>query len=145
MAFFPLAVLRSLISLVLLAPVAVLGFGVAAAITIIAVPVHPLPSAVAFGAGALVAIIGLGPGSGGSRATLARVFGSVGRTPSRLAVAYVGVLALAATASLTAVAQPAAYWPAASLHAQLLHLPTVHSILFDVRLNLLRLAHRFGL
>ena len=144
-AFYPVAVLRSLISLLLLAPVALLGFGIAAAITIIAVPVHPLPRAVAFGAGMLVAVVGLGPGSGDSRATLARFFGSVARTPSRLVVAYVGVLALAAWAGLTAYAQPAAYWPANSLHASLVHLATVHSMLSDARLNLLMLARRFGL
>jgi serine/threonine protein kinase len=144
-AFYPLAVLRALIGLVLLAPVGLLGFGIAAAITIIAVPVHPLPQAVAFGAGALVAVVGLGPGSASSRVMLARFFGTVARTPSRKAIAYLGVLALAAGASLTAFAQPAAYWPASSLHFQLLHLPTVHSMLFDLRLNLLRLARRFGL
>ena len=144
-AFYPVAVLRSLISLLLLAPVAVLGFGVAAAITIIAVPVHPLPRAVALGAATLVAVVGLGPGSGGSRTTLAGFFGAIARTRSRLAIAYVGVLALAAWAGLTAYAQPAAYWPADSLHTQLLNLPTVHSMLSDVRLNLLMLARRFGL
>ncbi len=142
-AFYPLAVLRSLISLVLLAPVGVLGFGIASAITIIAVPVHPLPKAFAFGAGALVTIVGLGPGSGPTRATLARLFGAVARTPSRLIVAYVGVLAIAAWVGLQALGQPAAYWPSI-LHSRLLHLPTVHSLLFDVRLNLLKLARQFG-
>ncbi len=144
-AFYPLAVLRSLVSLLLLAPITLLGFCVAAAITIIAVPVHPLPLAVAFGAGTLVAMVGLGPGSGSSRRTLASLFGSVARTPSRLAVAYVGVLALAAWAGTTAVAQPAAYWPVGTLHAELAQLSTVHSMLSDIRLSLLRLARQFGL
>jgi predicted Ser/Thr protein kinase len=144
-ALYPLAVLRALITLLLLAPVALLGFGITAAITIIAVPAHPLPRAMAFGAGTLVAIVGLGPGSAGGRKTLASFFGSVARTPARLVVAYVGVLAVAAWAGLTAVAQPAAYWPADSLHTQLMHLPTVHSMLTDARLNLLRLARQLGL
>ena len=66
-AFYPVAVLRALLGLVLSAPVALLAFCVATAITIIAVPVHPLPQAVAFGAGALVAVVGLGPGSAGQQ------------------------------------------------------------------------------
>ena len=146
-AFFPLAVLRSLVSLVLLAPVAALGFCMAAAATIILVPVHPLPQAVAFGAGALVAIIGLGPGSAGGRACLASIYTSVSRTPAQRAVAYVGVLAIAAWAATSAWSQsPAAvYWPVASLHSQLVHLPTLRTILTDVRQNLLRLARQFGL
>jgi hypothetical protein len=144
-AFYPIALLRAVLSLVLLAPVALLGFGIAAAVTIIAVPVHPLPQALAFGAGALIAVVGLGPGSAGSRAVLARFFGTVARTPSRKAIAYVGVLALAVGASLTAAAQPAAYWPASSLHLQLLHWPTVHSMLFDLRTSLLKLARSLGL
>jgi hypothetical protein len=146
-ALYPVALLRSALGLVLLAPVAVLGFCVAVAITIIVVPVHPLPQAVALGAGALVAIVGIGPGSGGGRAVLASLFSSLGRTTARLTVVYVGIMAIAAWASLSAWSRSgaAAYWPVASVHTQLAHMPTVRTMLTDVRNSLLTVARRFGL
>ena len=146
-AFYPLAALRATLSLLMVAPVAVLAFCVTVAVTIIAVPVHPLPQAVAFGAGALVAIVGLGPGSAGSRTALARLYTSAARSTSLLAVAYVGVIAVAIWAAVTAWYQsPApAYWPVSNLHDQLLHLPTIRTMLNDVRQNLLSLAHHIGL
>jgi len=146
-AFYPVALLRAVVGLLLAAPVAILAFCVTAAITIIAVPLHPLPQAVALGAGALVAVVGLGPGSSGSRTALAKIWTSAARSTSLLAVAYVGVIAVAVWAAVTAWYQsPApAYWPVSSLHHQLLHLPTIRTMLTDVRQNLLRLARQIGL
>ncbi len=147
LVLFPLSVLRALIGLVLLAPVALLGCFVAVAATIIAVPVHPLPQALAFGAGALMMIVGLGPGSSGSRAVLAGLYSSVARTPGLRAVAYVGVLGICTWAGITAWNQSpaAAYWPVVGLHSQLEHLPTLRHVLTDIRSNLLRLARQIGL
>jgi serine/threonine protein kinase len=147
LVLFPLSVLRALIGLVLLAPVALLGCCVTVAATIIAVPVHPLPQALAFGAGVLIAIVGLGPGSSGSRAMLADIYSSVARTRSLRAVAYVGVLSVCTWAGITAWNQSsaAAYWPVVGLHAQLEQLPTLRHILTDVRNSLLNLARQFGL
>ncbi len=144
---FPVSVLRALIGLVLLAPVALLGCSVAIAATIIAVPVHPLPQALALAAGVLMLIVGLGPGSSGSRAMLAAIYSSVAKTPGRLAVAYFGVLSVCTWAGITAWYQSpaAAYWPVIGLHAQLEHLPTLRHVLTDVRHNLLRLGQQFGL
>jgi serine/threonine protein kinase len=146
-ALYPLAVFRAVIGLVLVAPVGVLAFCVVAAITIIAVPVHPLPRAVAFGAGALVAVFGLGPGSSGSRKAMAGLYTAAARTASLRTVAYVGIVAVAIWATLTAWYQsPApAFWPVSNLHHQLVHLPTVRSVLTDVRQNLLSLVHQIGL
>ncbi|HET9895204.1 MAG TPA: protein kinase [Streptosporangiaceae bacterium] len=147
LVLFPVSVLRALIGLVLLAPLALLGSCMVVAATIIAVPVHPLPQALAFGAGTLMIIVGLGPGSSGSRAILASLYSSLAKTPGRLAVAYFGVLSICTWAGLTAWYQSpaAAYWPVIGLHAQLEHLPTLRHVLTDVRHNLLRLAHQFGL
>ncbi len=147
LVLFPVSVLRALIGLVLLAPVALLGCCVVIAATIIAVPVHPLPQALALGAGMLMLIVGLGPGSSGSRAMLAAMYSSVARTPGRLAVAYLGVLSVCTWAGITAWYQSpaAAYWPVIGLHSQLEHLPTLRHVLTDVRHNLLRLARQFGL
>lgn len=146
-ALYPLAVFRAVVGLVLVAPVGVLAFCAVAAITIIAVPVHPLPRAVAFGAGALVAVFGLGPGSSGSRKAMAGLYTAAARTASLRTVAYVGIVAVAIWATLTAWYQsPApAFWPVSNLHYQLVHLPTVRSVLTDVRQNLLSLVHQIGL
>lgn len=146
-ALFPLALLRSALTLLLAAPVALLGFCVVAAITIIVVPQHPLPQAAAFGAGTMVAIVGLGPWSSGFRTVLADMLSSVASTRSRLGVTYFGILALAAWAGLQARSTwpNPAFWPVTSVHAQIVHLPTVRSVLTDIRLSLLRLARHFGL
>jgi hypothetical protein len=146
-ALYPVAAMRAVLGLLLAAPVALLAFCVTVAFTIIAVPLHPLPQAVALGAGAFVAVVGLGPGSSASRTALARLYTSAARSTSLLAIAYVGVIAVAAWAAVTAWYQsPApAYWPISSLHDQLLHLPSVRTMLTDVRQNLLRLAHQIGL
>ena len=146
-ALYPVSALRAVFGLLLVAPVAVLAFCVTVAVTIIAVPVHPLPQAVAFGAGALVAMFGLGPGSSGSRTALARLYTSAARSTSLLAIAYVGVIAVAIWAAVSAWYQsPApAYWPVNGLHNQLQHLPTIRTLVTDVRQNLLRLVHHIGL
>jgi len=146
-ALYPLAALRSLLGLLLAAPVALLAFCVVAAVTVIAGPARPLPQAVAFGAGALVAVVGLGPGSSGSRSALARLYTSAARSTILLAIAYVGVIAVAVWAGLTAWYQsPApAYWPVSSLHNQLLHFPAIRTMLTDAWQSLLRLAHQIGL
>jgi serine/threonine protein kinase len=146
-ALYPVALLRAVFGLALVAPIGLLAFCVTAAAAIIAIPVHPLPQAVALGAGALVAVIGLGPGSGGSRAALASLYSSAARSQALLAVAYVGVLAVAIWAGVSAWYQsPApAYWPIRDVHVQLLHFPAIRTMLTDVRQNLLRLARHIGL
>ena len=75
------------------------------------------------------------------------MFSAIARTPSRMAVTYVGILALAAWAGLSAWSQSGAstYWPVNSLHDQLAHLPTIRTMLTDVRQNLLKFARQFGL
>ena len=146
-ALYPVALLRAVLGLVLVAPIGLLAFCVTAAAAIIAIPVHPLPQAVALGAGAFVAVVGLGPGSAGSRGALASLYSSAARSPALLAVAYVGVLAVAVWAGVSAWYQsPApAYWPIRDIHVQLLHLPALRTTLTDVRQNLVKLAHAIGL
>jgi serine/threonine protein kinase len=147
LVLFPVSVVRALIGVVLLSPVALLGCCVAMAATIIAVPVHPLPQALAFGAGTLVAIVGLGPGSSGSREVLAGMYSAATKTSSRRAVVLVSVLGVCTWAGITAWnrAPSPAYWPVAGLHAQLEHLTTLRHALADVRQSLLKLVHQIGL
>lgn len=146
-AFYPVAAVRAVLGLVLTAPVALLGFCVAAAITIVAVPVRPLPQAVAFGAGALVAVAGFGPGSGNGRKALAGMYTAAVRNTSLLVIAYVGVLAVAFWVALSAwyQAPAAAYWPVPGLHARLAHVPAWHGLFGVVRTNLLKLVRQIGL
>ena len=144
-ALYPVALLRAVLVFLVLAPVALLGFAVAAAATIVAVPSHPFHLALAYGAGALVAVSGIGPGSAASREFLARCFGAVGRTPGRLTVVYVGMLAIATWAGLTAWSQPSTFWPMNGLHLQLSHMSSLRNVLTDVRQSLLKLVHRLGL
>ena len=144
-ALYPLALVRALFRTALLAPVAAIAFAVVAGGTVVAIASHPLPHALALGAGALVAMVGLGPGSAGSRRALAGAFTAVARTRAQRAVAYAGMAALAAWAITTAWYLPSDYWPIGNPHAQLVHLPTIRSVLTGIRLSLLRLAHHFGL
>src|SRR6266700_486705 len=92
---YPVMLAWSVITGVLLAPLALVAAGIAAGITIVAMPVDPFPRAVAYAAGALVACYGLGPGSGGARRQLGKLFDAVGRSPTTALVALAGVSALA--------------------------------------------------
>jgi hypothetical protein len=110
-AIYPAMLAWSVITSVLLAPVALAAAGIAAGITIVAVPLHPFPRAVAYAAGALVACYGLGPGSGGSRRQLGKLFDAVGSSPGAAVVALIGVSALAVAAIAAAASQLPVYWP----------------------------------
>jgi predicted Ser/Thr protein kinase len=142
-AYFPLALCRSAIRFMLLAPVAVLAGVVVAAITIISMSAHPLPRAFALGTGALIAVYALGPGSAACRGPLSRCFGS-GRGTVMTVIAFIGVAAAAGAAIAMAVSQPPSFWPAASPSAQVTLHPAVHSMLYDIRTSLLTLARHFG-
>jgi hypothetical protein len=142
-AAFPLDACRAVIRFVLLAPLAVLCAGVVAAITVISVPAHPLPPAFALGAGTLVAVYGIGPGSAACRKPLSRCFGS-GRSSVLTVIAFIGLAAAACAAIALAASQPPSFWPAASPGAQLILHPGLHSVLYDVRTSLIRLARHFG-
>ena len=74
-AYYPWAVVRSVIRFILLAPLALLFAAAAAAIAVLASGSTALPKAGAFAAGALVACYCLGPGSAPCRRPLSRVYG----------------------------------------------------------------------
>jgi Protein kinase domain len=143
-AYFPLGLCRSAIRFTLLAPLGLLWAGIAAAITIIVLPAHPLPRAFSYGAGALIAFYAIGPGSGGCRKPLGRLLG-VARTPAAAVAMFVAIAALALVAIAVAVSQPPFYWPASHLTTQLAHQPALHSVISDIRQSLVRLAAHFGL
>jgi predicted Ser/Thr protein kinase len=139
---FPAMAAWSIISGVLLAPVALVAAGIAAGITIVAVPVDPFPRAVAYGAGALVAYYGLGPGSGGARRQLGKLFDAVGGSPGAAVVALIGVSALAVATIVAAASQAAFYWPLHHLSTPDGNLHALRIAAHSARTAIIRLAGR---
>jgi predicted Ser/Thr protein kinase len=137
--FFPGALLRSLIRLVLMAPLALVVGGFVAAVTVVGRPAHPVAQAGAYAAGAIVLFYGLGPGSSSTRRPLVRFFNALGRTPVSGAILFTGILALAIGAVVAAASHPAAYWPVSNVPFQLQHTPRMHGLLRDLRIEAFRL------
>jgi Protein kinase domain len=153
LAFLPLAIVRSLLRLVLMLPLALLFAAAAAAATFIALPGHPLGRAGSFAAGALVACYALGPGARRTRQPLSTFFGSVTRSPASALAAFISVGALTAAVVVLALYTPAAYWPVHHLSFGWLHLdqhlPWTHGLFSTPRgefsrHGLIRLLHRWG-
>jgi predicted Ser/Thr protein kinase len=142
MFVLPVALLRSLIRLVLLAPLAIVAGALAAAVTVLVSPAHSLPQAGAYAAGAIVAFYGLGPGSSSSRKPLARFFNALGRNPASATVVFIGMAAVAIGAIAAAATHPPFYWPFSNLNLRLQQLPGSHSLLHDVWAGVLRLIGR---
>ena len=141
-AFYPVMLTWSVVTSLLLAPIALTAAGIAAGITIIAVPVNPLPRAAAYAAGALVACYGLGPGSAGSRRQLGRLFDAVGRSRSAAVVAVAGVSALALAAISAAVSQLPVYWPLHHIGTPGGNLHALAMVVQHARTAVIRLADR---
>ena len=128
-AAFPWFLIRSVLATLLKAPFALAVGAAAAVITIVAEPsADPLPRAVAYGAGALVAFYGLGPGSGKSRRQLNRIFAAIIGTRTTEAVALIGLLALALATAAAAASSVPAYWPLVAPTGFIPHLPGWHEL-----------------
>jgi hypothetical protein len=123
----PWAIARSLLTLVLLAPVAALFAAAVFVGTIVLTSTNSVAMAGGYAAGAAVACYGLGPGSAAPRRQLSRIFGAVARTRGPVAVLTLVMTCLAIAAVATAASQPALYWP--SLSGVLPHLPSVTTLL----------------
>jgi hypothetical protein len=139
---YPLMLAWSAVISLALSPVALVAGGIGAAITLLAVHTHPFPQAVAFGAGALVASYGLGPGSESPRRQLGKIYDAAARSPGAAAVTLVVVCALALALLGAAVSDPAFYWPLTGIGNRLQHLDVLHSTTQSARSELLRLLHR---
>src|SRR5262245_15655623 len=111
-AMFPWYLVRSLLSCLLLAPFALAAGVVAGGVAIAVTPGHHLPRAVAAAAGAIVALLGFGPGSARPRRQLNRLFAAVATTRAVQAVALAAITALALATLAAAVSWPSLYWPA---------------------------------
>jgi hypothetical protein len=123
-AAFPWFLIRSVLATLMRAPFGLAVGAAAAVITIVAQPsADPLPRAVAYGAGALVAFYGLGPGSGKSRRQLNRIFAAIIGTRTTEAVALIGLWALALATAAAAATSASAYWPLVAPTGFIPHLP----------------------
>ncbi len=122
-AAFPFFVVRSLISTVLRAPLALIAGAAAAALTYLATPGATLARAVSYAAGAFIACYAFGPGSGKSRRQLGRVYAALARSPGVQIVAIFGVVAVAIALVAAALTSPAAFWPLGAPTGPLIHLP----------------------
>ena len=123
----PWAIARSLLTLVLLAPVAAASAAVVFVGTVVFTSTSSVAMAGGYAAGAAVACYGLGPGSAAPRRQLNRIFGAMARTRGPVAVLTLAMACLAIAAVVTAASQPSLYWP--SLSGVLPHLPSVTSLL----------------
>jgi predicted Ser/Thr protein kinase len=135
----PWTVARAVLSTVVLAPLAVLVAGVAAALSVLLVQADSLPKAGGWAAGAAVAFYCFGPGSRRPRRQLRRMTGVI-RTRSAMTVAIISSWALAAALVTSALSQPPLVWPATSW--MLPQLPSLGRTLHSVQRGLMGHAVR---
>jgi Protein kinase domain len=138
---FPISLAWALLRSVLLAPLALVVAGAVTAATIIAAP-GDLPRACAYGAAGLVACYSIGPGSGRSRRPLRSFFDAVATTPAAGFAAFFAMGVVATGAIAIAAAHAPFYWPLGNLGSWLGRLHPLHSLVVDVRLQLLKLVGR---
>ena len=130
----PWAVVRAVLGVLIIAPLALICAAIAAAATVLAIHAHPLPAAGAYAAGAFIACYGLGPGSGPPRRQLGRMYGALTRR-RELAIVVAGMVLLVMVAAIgLATSQPHDLWPLTrSLAARL---GWVHHLIRTVQLRL---------
>ena len=136
----PLAVVRALLTEVLMAPLAIIVGAAAYGLAVVFTHSMNMPRAGAYAAAAVVAWYGLGPGSGRPRRQLNRMAGAVARTPASAALIAVAVWALAVAAVMFASSQTPYYWPAMAVHLPG-HLPSLHRLITSASHWLLSNTH----
>jgi predicted Ser/Thr protein kinase len=137
-AAFPFFVVRSVLAMVLLAPLAITAAALAGGVAFVMVPAATIARALSVAAGALIAFYGYGPGSGKPRRQLSRLFSALVRNPGVQAVALLGMGALAIAAIAAALTSAAAFWPFAAPTGTLLHLPSWWGLFGHVHVQLPR-------
>jgi predicted Ser/Thr protein kinase len=143
---FPASLAWSVIRSVLMAPMALIAAVVVAAIAAAAAPHYPIAVPVAYacayGAGALVAFYGLGPGSGGSRRPIRSLFDAVAYTALRSAVAFTALAVVVVAAVVVAGSHPPFFWPVSHLNVSLGHYHIVNVVVDNTRTKIFRLFGR---
>jgi hypothetical protein len=140
--FFPATLIRALLGMVLLAPVAVVAGGIVAAGTLLISPRHVLAQAIAYGAAAVVVSYGLGPGSASTRQPLSTMFNAIGRTPGTSVLVSLGMTAIALAVIAAAVTHPAFYWPLGQVTTRYSHLAQMPGLLHSARTGFTGLISR---
>ena len=127
-AFYPWAVCRSVLAMVLLAPFALLCAAVVALLSVLATGPAQLPRAVAYAAGALVACYCIGPGSRACRQPLSSFYARVTRSAPAAVIGSLGLAALAIGVVAAAATLAPGYWPAEHVGNQLQTATFVHPL-----------------
>jgi hypothetical protein len=117
--FYPLAVCRTAVACLLLAPVALLFAAAAAVLAVLALGPDQLSRVAGFAAGGLIAGYCVGPGSGPCRRPLTRFYGGVTRFVPAVFVGMIGVAGIAVAAFAAAKSLSPGFWPAGHLGNQL--------------------------
>jgi hypothetical protein len=125
-AFFPLAVGRSVLSSVLVAPVALLCAAIAAVLAVLATGPAQLPKVGSYAAGALVACYCIGPGSRACRRPLSSFYERVSSSVPTAIIGSLGVAALAVAMIVAAATMAPGYWPDVHLGNQLQNATFTH-------------------
>jgi hypothetical protein len=108
----PWTVVRSALTTVFLAPVALIPALVAAGAAVVFARSGTLPGAGSWAAGAAIASYCFGPGSGKPKRQLRRLSASVIHSRASLTVAFISCWALALAIVSSALSQPPLLWPA---------------------------------
>ncbi|HWG14151.1 MAG TPA: serine/threonine-protein kinase [Streptosporangiaceae bacterium] len=130
----PWAIARSVLTTVLVAPLAAVVAGVVFVATEVATSADSVLMASGYAAGAAVALYGLGPGSAGPRREVTRIVRAVARNRVSAVVAALVLYCLAAATVAEALSQPPVYWP--DISSWLPHLPNVNTMLHLPHLGL---------
>jgi hypothetical protein len=134
-AFYPLAVCRSVLSVLLLAPLALLCAAVAVVLAVLAGGAAELPRAGGYAAGAIVACYCIGPGSGACRRPLSKFYGQVARSVPAALIGSLGLAAMVAGVAVAAATMAPGYWPDLHLGSQLQAATLPHPVLPHPALN----------
>jgi hypothetical protein len=110
----PLTVVRAVIKTVLLVPLALPAVVIGAGAAVVFGRAGTLPEASSWAAGAGIAWLCIGPGSGPAKRQLGRMTATLIKTRAAMTVAWISSLSLAAAMVSLAASQPPLIWPATS-------------------------------
>ena len=141
-AFYPLAVCRSVLTCLLLAPVALLCAAVVAVLAVLAAGAADLPRAGGYAAGALVACYCIGPGSSACRRPLSSFYGRIARSAPAAVLGSLGLAAMVAGVAVAAATNAPGYWPDWHLGNQLQAATFAHPALGHLSGNVTQVGRR---
>jgi hypothetical protein len=139
---YPGMLVWSGITMIALAPVALVAAGIAVMLTILAVPAHPFAQAAAYASGAIVLCYGLGPGSSAPRRQLGRIYAAMARSAGGAAVILFFAGALCLAALVAAFSQLPFYWPLEHLRVRIDHWQPLRDLARTLRTTLMSWYHQ---